>query len=264
MSDSSLWDKKYAHARQYSSKDDAFLYAKINPTMKAIAPYITKSSRVLEIGSGTGELVMYIADTFNAECFGVDFSEFSIERSSVIARSFGILVNFQKGDICALPFPEEYFDIVYGDQVIGHIPEYHKAMNEIVRVTKKGGIVALTAGNRLRFDGWDLNTLISKKHEGYSQRSIFPWEFRCMYIKAHIIPDSWYGDMPFLLRNFGLIKNMFIGEKQEEKNSQKIPELQRTKRSKSRSSILKKGYFLLDRVLPPWSKISIGIIGKKI
>jgi ubiquinone/menaquinone biosynthesis C-methylase UbiE len=204
---------------------------------------------------------MHIADVYQAECFGVDFSDHSIERSSAVAHMFNIPVSFQKGDICALPFPDEYFDIVYGDQVIGHIPEYHKAMSEIVRVTKKGGIVVLSTGNRLRFDGWDLNKFISKKHEGYSQRSIFPWELKRIFTKAGLMPILWYGDMPFLLRNIGIIKKMFYGAKVE-KPTNKIIAFDKKPAGRGRS-ILKKSYSLLDDKLPPWFKISIGIIGKK-
>jgi SAM-dependent methyltransferase len=262
MSDSLLWDQKYTKARPYASKDDIFLYAKTNPTIHAIRPHLNEHIRVLEIGSGTGELIMYIADVFKAECFGVDFSDLSIERSSAVARTFTIPVNFQKGDICALPFPDEYFDIVYGDQVIGHIPEYHKAMNDIVRVTKKGGIVALSSGNRLRFDGWDLNKFISNKHEGYLQRSFFPWELKYLYVKAGLVPTVWYGDAPFLLRNIDIIKKMFYREKAEEKPTDKLS-THKKRPDGYRRSALKKAYVWLDDHLPPWFKISIGMIGKK-
>ncbi|CAM1364900.1 class I SAM-dependent methyltransferase [Tenacibaculum xiamenense] len=45
-----------------------------------------------------------------------------------------------KADICDLPFKNEEFDIVFCNHVLEHIPDDTKAMQELYRVLKKGGL----------------------------------------------------------------------------------------------------------------------------
>ncbi len=44
-----------------------------------------------------------------------------------------------KADICALPFEDESFDIIFCNHVLEHIPDDTKAMQELYRVMKTGG-----------------------------------------------------------------------------------------------------------------------------
>jgi len=45
-----------------------------------------------------------------------------------------------KADICDLPFKDNEFDIVFCNHVLEHIPDDKKAMKELFRVLKKGGL----------------------------------------------------------------------------------------------------------------------------
>jgi len=44
-----------------------------------------------------------------------------------------------KANICALPFENEYYDLIFCNHVLEHIPNDKKAMQELYRVLKKGG-----------------------------------------------------------------------------------------------------------------------------
>jgi len=44
-----------------------------------------------------------------------------------------------KADICALPFKNEEYDLIFCNHVLEHIPNDQKAMEELYRVLKKGG-----------------------------------------------------------------------------------------------------------------------------
>ncbi len=48
-----------------------------------------------------------------------------------------------KADICALPFKDNTFDFILCNHVLEHIPDDIKAMQEIYRVLKKGGVAIL-------------------------------------------------------------------------------------------------------------------------
>ncbi len=45
-----------------------------------------------------------------------------------------------KADICDLPFEDESFDIIFCNHVLEHIPDDDKAMSELYRILKKGGM----------------------------------------------------------------------------------------------------------------------------
>ncbi len=44
-----------------------------------------------------------------------------------------------KADICALPFENEAYDLIFCNHVLEHIPDDQKAMKELYRILKKGG-----------------------------------------------------------------------------------------------------------------------------
>lgn len=48
-----------------------------------------------------------------------------------------------KADICNLPFKDNEFDVIFCNHVLEHIPDDTKAMQELYRVLKKGGIAIL-------------------------------------------------------------------------------------------------------------------------
>jgi len=45
-----------------------------------------------------------------------------------------------KADICSLPFDDNSFDVIFCNHVLEHIPDDNKAMEELYRVLKAGGI----------------------------------------------------------------------------------------------------------------------------
>jgi len=44
-----------------------------------------------------------------------------------------------KADLCALPFKDDSFDVIFCNHVLEHIPDDAQAMRELYRVMKKGG-----------------------------------------------------------------------------------------------------------------------------
>lgn len=48
-----------------------------------------------------------------------------------------------KADICNLPFKDNEFDVILCNHVLEHIPDDTKAMQELYRILKKGGMVIL-------------------------------------------------------------------------------------------------------------------------
>jgi SAM-dependent methyltransferase len=49
-----------------------------------------------------------------------------------------------RGDAYALPFADDVFDKIIAAEVLEHLPEDSRAMNELARVLKPGGLIAVT------------------------------------------------------------------------------------------------------------------------
>jgi ubiquinone/menaquinone biosynthesis C-methylase UbiE len=89
---------------------------------------------VLEAGCGTGLLLDRIAK-FARTAKGIDLSPGMLEQ----ARARGLDV--REGSVTALPFDSASFDVTCSFKVLAHVPEIGKALAEMARVTRPGGVV---------------------------------------------------------------------------------------------------------------------------
>jgi SAM-dependent methyltransferase len=99
------------------------------------------AGKVLDVGCGTGNLAVELAkipDLTSIEAF--DFSPAYIAYAK--ARGADSRINFQTADACAIPFADGTFDLTLSMLVLAFIPEPHRAVREMARVTKPGGTVA--------------------------------------------------------------------------------------------------------------------------
>ncbi|HEY2516689.1 MAG TPA: class I SAM-dependent methyltransferase [Polyangiaceae bacterium] len=89
---------------------------------------------VLECGCGTG-LLLERMKRFARTAKGIDLSPGMLEK----ARDRGLDV--QVGSVTALPFEAASFDVTCSFKVLAHVPEIGKALAEMARVTRPGGVV---------------------------------------------------------------------------------------------------------------------------
>jgi len=106
-----------------------------------------RGMKVLDIGSGSGETVLSIAEKVGStgKAVGVDFSTEGIELAKETAkeRSLENIAEFHQANAAELPFPDDTFDAVISECVVCLIQDKQKALNEKVRVLKPGGRVIM-------------------------------------------------------------------------------------------------------------------------
>jgi len=104
-----------------------------------------ESSRVLEIGVGTGQNFPYYPT--DAEITAVDFSEKMLERARNRATRQEVGVDLRQMDVQNLEFEDNTFDTVAATLVFCSIPDPVRGIREVERVCKPGGKVVLLENN---------------------------------------------------------------------------------------------------------------------
>jgi len=113
-------------------------YARVAGEVAAAHP----SGKVLEIGSGPGQLAVQLArQAPGITLTGVDISEAMVERAARRTAGAGLSerVRFEVGDVGALPLADEDFDAVVSTLSLHHWSDPTSGLAEIHRVLKPGG-----------------------------------------------------------------------------------------------------------------------------
>jgi ubiquinone/menaquinone biosynthesis C-methylase UbiE len=103
--------------------------------------------RVLDVGCGTGVDVLAIAAMVSpgGEALGIDCSAGVLAAAQrAAAAAAGVPARFAVADAAALPFPEASFHACRCDRTLQHLPDPASAVNEMARVTRPGGMVAIS------------------------------------------------------------------------------------------------------------------------
>ncbi len=100
--------------------------------------------KVLDAGCGTGAVTRRMALRVHPEeALGVDIDPVFIEEAGRLAASQGVgNVRFERGDINHLRYGDDTFDVSYCRLVLMHVDDPVRAISELKRVTRRGGLVA--------------------------------------------------------------------------------------------------------------------------
>ncbi|MFH2054809.1 MAG: arsenite methyltransferase [bacterium] len=103
--------------------------------------------QVLDLGSGAGVDVFLMAEKVGPQgkVVGLDMTDDMLAKAkSNAARGGYANVEFVKGEIEQMPFPDNSFDLVISNCVINLVPDKRIAYREIMRVLKSGGQFAIS------------------------------------------------------------------------------------------------------------------------
>ena len=118
-----------------------------------VRPHIEPEMSILDVGCGPGSISVDMGRLVpKGRVVGMDASPDLISEGRAFATQQGVTnVEFQVGDIHALDFPDNTFDIVHAHQVLQHVADPVQALREMKRVTKPGGIVAVREGTEISY-----------------------------------------------------------------------------------------------------------------
>ena len=130
------------------SFDDSAAYERaMGRWSRAIAPAFLewvappRGARWLDVGCGTGaftELVLEACSPLTVSAVDPSAAQIDHARRRPATRR----ANFQVGDAQALPFPDGAFNVVASALVLNFVPDQPRALSEMRRVARAGGMVA--------------------------------------------------------------------------------------------------------------------------
>lgn len=109
-------------------------------------PHLKPGMKVLDCGCGPGTITQGLARAVApGEVVGCDLEPGMVARAAALAEPANLPnLTFQTGDILNLPFEDNTFDAALSCAVTEHLSEPVKAMSELRRVVKRGGVVGIT------------------------------------------------------------------------------------------------------------------------
>lgn len=125
---------------------------------------IKKGERVLDLGCSFGEQAMMIA-RLGYKVVGVDLSKKRIGFLNRLSKKEKLDCNGIAGDIKKLPFKKNFFDCVVATEVLEHIPDPQKAIDEAFRVLKPGGKACVSVPTGIS------ETVFRKMHPDWEKNS---------------------------------------------------------------------------------------------
>lgn len=163
----SYFDKRQAERMSWATRTDAVGYSYQDYCIWFFKQLRDIRGQALDVGCNVGNLP-FLCRKYGLSADHVHFTGIDIAEESIrIAKSRGIPgATFRVGSALSIDFPDNAFDAVACMEVIEHIPDQPKAMHEMARVLKPGGILVLSTPNadcrpwlldeRVRFFAWRL------------------------------------------------------------------------------------------------------------
>jgi len=127
---------------------------------------VRKGNRVLDIAGGTGDLTMQFADRVGRDgevvLADINAEMIQVGRDRLTDKGYAGRIEYVQANAEALPFPDNYFDIVSIAFGLRNVTDKDQALREMARVLRPGGRVLVLEFSRPTHD------LVSKAYDAYS------------------------------------------------------------------------------------------------
>jgi 2-polyprenyl-3-methyl-5-hydroxy-6-metoxy-1,4-benzoquinol methylase len=139
--------------------------------------FTAEGKRVLDVGCGDAGVPIAFAEA-GADAHGIEPFEPSVTRGRVRAEEHGVAVELQMGVGEALPYPDADFDIAVLDNVLEHVEDRERTLDEIDRVLRPGGLLYLVTPKPFA-----LHSLVSDPHYALAGLVLLPRPLQKWYFE---------------------------------------------------------------------------------
>ena len=138
---SGKWARTARRFRLNDAYCEPLLASKVVIDLMQVEP----KARILDCGVGNGSLSIALGSlmTGPADFHATDTSAEMLVQAKSVMQHAGLDPHLQQADIMSLPYEDKSFDVVMAAHVLEHLPDPQRALAEMVRVLKPGGMVFL-------------------------------------------------------------------------------------------------------------------------
>jgi sarcosine/dimethylglycine N-methyltransferase len=107
---------------------------------------IAKGDKVLDLCSGFGSSLRFLAKNFKIEGYGLDISPYMVAEATKRTRAEGLdgQIAYKQGSVYQVPWPDNTFDAVWGEDAWCYLESKESLIKEAARAVKPGGRIAFS------------------------------------------------------------------------------------------------------------------------
>lgn len=173
---------------QYSNDDTAEKHPFAPTLRRFLDRHRLGGAKCVEIGSGRGAFQDVVADYTGAD------------YSSSVAHYYH--KPFHNASCEALPFPDNSFDVAWSYAVLEHVGDPEKALREVRRVVRPGGLILLEPAWQCRSwaaDGYPVRPYSDFGYWGRLIKASIPFRDTVLFRSAYIFPRRLFHLLRYLL-----------------------------------------------------------------
>jgi SAM-dependent methyltransferase len=140
-----VWGRGARTARRFQLKAayrEPLLASQVALGLMQVGP----QARILDCGVGNGNLSIALDSILMdpVDLHAIDPSAEMLVQAKSVMQHAGLRPHLLQADVMSLPYDDQSFDLVMAAHVLEHLPDLQRALAEMIRVLKPGGIVFLS------------------------------------------------------------------------------------------------------------------------
>ena len=151
---------------------------------------VSRFSRILDVGSGAGQILKHLLKTVedDTQLVAFDLSHQMLKRARIRIKDRRPV--YLTGDMMHMPFADNSFDCVTCGWVIEHLPDPAPGLDEVRRILKPGGSTLIlatedTVPGAMTSRTWKCRTYNRSELRDACETSGLPWKEQLWFTKVH-------------------------------------------------------------------------------
>lgn len=110
-------------------------------------PYVLKKGTLCDVGCGEGYWLEYLNQNTELTLFGTDISTERLKQAKENSK-----IRIMNADIRNLPFKDNEIEQITAMEILEHIPDWKKGLEELIRVASKRIIITIPYNEKLKYE----------------------------------------------------------------------------------------------------------------